>query len=127
MANTDNILSFVASEAITEFSLVSTTTDGKVKTTEAANDRRCIGVAQRAASTGDSVEVKISGATRVIAGATIANSTTLVMASSNGKVVTHATSGNFSIGQILPNINQVSSSASDQILINFTGPVNLVP
>ena len=127
MANTDNILSFVASEAITEFSLVSTTTDGKVKTTEAATDRRCIGVAQRACAAGDSVEVKISGATRVIAGATIANSTTLVMADSNGKVVTHQTQGNFSIGQILPNINQVSSSASDQILINFTGPVNLVP
>ena len=127
MANTDNIISFVAAEAITEYALVSTDTAGKVKITEAATDRRCVGVAQRACSAGDSVEVKISGLTRVIAGATIANTVSLVMADSNGKVITHATSGNFSIGQIIPNINQASSAASDQIFINFTGPVNLVP
>lgn len=127
MANTDNIISFIAAEAITEYALVSVDTAGKIVITDLATDRRCVGVAQRACSAGDSVEVKVSGLTRVIAGNTIANSVSLVMADTNGKVITHATSGNFSIGQIIPNINQVSSVANDQILINFTGPQNLVP
>ena len=127
MANTDNIISFVAAEAITEFALVSVDTAGKIVITDAATDRRCVGVAQRACALGDSVEVKVNGITRVVAGATIANTVSLVMADTDGKVITHATSGNFSIGQVLPNINQVSSAAGDQIFINFTGPQNLVP
>lgn len=127
MANTDNIISFVAAEAITEYALVSVDTAGKIVITDAATDRRCVGIAQRACALGDSVEVKVNGISRVIAGATIANSVSLVMADTDGKVITHATSGNFSIGQIIPNINQVSSSAGDQVFMNFTGPQNLVP
>ena len=127
MANTDNIISFVAAEAITEFALVSVDTAGKIVITDAATDRRCVGVAQRACALGDSVEVKVNGITRVVAGATIANTVSLIMADTDGKVITHATSGSFSIGQVLPNINQVSSAAGDQIFINFTGPQNLVP
>lgn len=121
------ILSFVAAEAITEFALVSVNTAGKVVITDAATDDRCIGVAQRACNSGDSVDVLVQGTSRVIAGATIANTVSLVMATTDGKVATHATTGNYSIGQILPNINQVSSSAGDQILIKFTGPNNLLP
>lgn len=121
------INSFVAAEAITEFALVSVDTAGKIVITDAANDPRCIGIAQRACSLGDTVEVVVQGTSRVIAGATIANTVSLVMAATDGKVATHATSGNYSIGQILPNINQVSSSAGDQILIKFTGPNNLLP
>jgi len=127
MANTDNIISFVAAEAITEYALVSVNTAGKIVITDAATDRRCVGIAQRACALGDSVEVKVNGISRVIAGATIADSVSLVMADTDGKVITHATSGNFSIGQIIPNINQVSSSAGDQVFMNFTGPQNLVP
>ena len=121
------IKSFVAAEAITEFALVSVNTAGKVVITDAATDARCIGVAQRACDSGDSVEVLVQGTSRVIAGATIANTVSLVMADTDGKVVTHATTGNYSNGQILPNINQVSASASDQLLIKFTGPNNLLP
>lgn len=121
------IKSFVAAEAITEFALVSVDTAGKIVITDAANDPRCIGIAQRACSLGDTVDVVVQGTSRVIAGATIANTVSLVMAATDGKVATHATSGNYSIGQILPNINQVSSSANDQILIKFTGPSNLIP
>lgn len=121
------INSFVAAEAITEYALVSVDTAGKIVITDAANDPRCIGIAQRACSLGDTVEVVVQGTSRVIAGATIANTVSLVMAATDGKVATHATSGNYSIGQILPNINQVSSSANDQILIKFTGPTNLIP
>lgn len=127
MANTDKFVTFVAAEAITEFALVSVDTAGKVVITDAATDARCIGVAQRACDSGDVVEVVISGKTRVIAGATIANSVSLVMASADGKVATHATSGNYAIGSIIPNVNQVSSASGDQVLINFTGPKLLIP
>lgn len=121
------IKTFVASEAITEFALVSSTTDGKIAITDAATDARCIGVAQRACASGDVVEVLVQGESRVIAGDTIANTVSLVMADTDGNVVAHATSGNYAIGQILPNVNQASSSADDQILIKFTGPNNLIP
>ena len=127
MANTDNIISFVSAEAITEYALVSVNADGKIVITDAATDSRCVGVAQRACASGDSVEVKVQGLTRVVAGATIANTVSLVMADTDGKVVTHATTGNYSIGQIMPNINQASSSASDQITIKLTAPSNLIP
>jgi len=121
------IVSFVAAEAITEFALVSVNTAGKIVITDAATDARCVGIAQRACASGDAVEVLVQGVSRVIAGGTIANTVSLVMADTDGKVLTHATTGNYSIGQILPNINQTSASASDQILIRFTGPCNLLP
>ena len=121
------IVSFVAAEAITEFALVSVNTAGKIVITDAATDARCVGIAQRACAIGDAVEVLVQGVSRVIAGGTIANTVSLVMADTDGKVLTHATTGNYSIGQILPNINQTSASASDQILIKFTGPCNLLP
>jgi len=121
------IKTFVASEAITEFALVSSTTDGKIAITDAATDARCIGVAQRACASGEVVEVLVQGESRVIAGDTIANTVSLVMADTDGNVVAHATTGNYAIGQILPNVNQASASANDQILIKFTGPNNLLP
>ena len=121
------IKSFVADGAVTEFALVSSTTAGKVSVTTAATDARCIGIAQRACADGEVVEVLVQGESRVIAGGTIANTASLVMATTAGKVATHATAGNYSIGQLLPNINQTSASANDQVLIKFTGPQNLIP
>ena len=127
MADNNIIVSFIADGAITEFALVSVTTAGKISVTTAGTDTRCVGVAQRACASGDSVEVLVSGLTRVIAGATIANSISLVMATAAGKVTPHTGSTKYGIGQVIPNINQVSSVANDQILINFTGPQNLIP
>ena len=127
MADNNIIVSFIADGAITEFALVSVTTAGKISVTTAGTDTRCVGVAQRACASGDSVEVLVSGLTRVIAGATIANTISLVMATTAGKVTPHTGSTKYSIGQVIPNINQVSSVANDRILINFTGPQNLIP
>ena len=61
MANTDNIVSFVAAEAITEFALVSADVNGKITITDAATENNCQGIAQRACSAGDSVEVLLLG------------------------------------------------------------------
>jgi len=122
------VKSFVADGAITEFALVSSTTAGKVSVTTLASDARCIGIAQRACADGEAVEVLVQGESRVIAGTNgLANTVSLVMATTAGAVLAHGTSGNYSIGQILPNINQASASANDQVLIKFTGPQNLIP
>jgi hypothetical protein len=124
----DNIIqSFIAASAITEFALVSIDGNGKVAVTTASDDKKCVGVAQRAASAGEPVDVVISGVSRVIAGGSITFTASLVMATTSGNVATHASSGNYAIGRIIPNINQTSASANDQLSIVFTGPNNLIP
>lgn len=124
---TNIIQSFIAASAITEFALVSIDGNGKVAVTTAADDKKCVGVAQRAASAGEAVDVVISGVSRVIAGGSITFTSSLVMATTSGNVATHATSGNYAIGRIIPNINQTSAAANDQLSIVFTGPNNLIP
>ena len=124
------IVSFVAAEAITEYALVSTNTAGKVTITDAANEDNCIGIAQRACDAGDAVEVLISGVSRALAGAAIADlsATPLLMATTGGKLIAHATTGNYSVAQVIPNINQTSvAGANEQVLVRFTGPQNLIP
>ena len=128
MANTDNILSFVAAEAITEYAIVSLNAAGKVVITDAATDANAIGVAQRACASGESVEVMIHGVTRVIASETITfNSTPLLAAAADGKVQPCEASDTtfYQIARVIPNTNQVSASAGDQIKVLFTGPNTL--
>lgn len=128
MANTDNILSFQSAEAITEYAIVSLNNDGKVVITDAATDDNVIGVAQRACASGDPVEVLVHGLTRVIAGESITfNSTPILAASADGKVQP-CESGDttfWPIARVIPNINQTSASAGDQIRVLFTGPTSL--
>lgn len=124
---TNNILSFVAAGAITEFALVSTDVNGKIAVCTDPQDDNCVGIAQRACSAGDVVEVALLGSiTRAIAGGTIAPATmSLLMASTGGKLVAwDGGAGNYAVAQILPNINQASASDGDQILVAFTAPSN---
>jgi hypothetical protein len=87
MSNTDNLVSFVSAEAITEYAIVSLNAAGKVVITDAATDANAVGVAQRACASGESVEVLVSGITRVIASESITfNSTPILSADTDGKV-----------------------------------------
>lgn len=126
MANTDNMISFVAASAITEFRLVSVDSDGKVALTTAATDDSCVGIAQRAASAGEVVDVIVSGISRAVAGDAIEpETTTLLMVDANAELVPLVKgSGNFSMARILPNINHHSPADGDQIKVVFTGPSN---
>ena len=126
MANTDNFVSFVAAEAITEFAAVSVDSAGKIVITDASTDEACIGIAQRACSAGDAVDVAVGGISRAIAGAAIAPETTsLLMAETNGNLIPLVKgSGNFSVARILPNIHNHSPADGDQIKVVFTGPSN---
>ena len=126
MANTDNMISFVAASAITEFRLVSVNSDGKVALTTTATDDSCVGIAQRAASAGEVVDVIVSGISRAVAGdAIVPETTTLLMVDANAELVPLVKgSGNFSMARILPNINHHSPADGDQIKVVFTGPSN---
>lgn len=126
MANTDNMISFVAAEAITEFRLVSVDTDGKIELTDTSNVESCVGIAQRAASAGEAVDVIVSGISRAVAGNAITPGTTsLLMVDANAELVPLVKgSGNFSVARILPNINHNAPADGDQIKVVFTGPSN---
>ena len=128
MANTDNTITMIAGGTITEFALVSLDTAGKCVVTSASDDVKVIGVAQRAVSAGEAVDVVVSGITRAIAGGSITFATNLLlMATTAGKVIAHGTSGNYSACRVIPNINQTSAASGDQISIFFTGPQNKLP
>ena len=124
MATTDNIISLVAAEAITEFALVSVNVDGKATITDAATENNCVGVAQRACSAGDVVEVAVLGKTRAIAGGTIAPATmNLLMATTGGKLIAFdGAATKYAVARMLPNVNQVSAVDGDQISVIFVGP-----
>ena len=129
MANTDNIKSFIAGGAITEYALVSLDADGKVQVTAIGTDKTCVGIAQRAAAAGEPVEVVIYGLSRAIAGNNITANTEPRL-----KWVTAATgrleavaSGDFAVCRMIPNINQKSAAAGDQILVMFHGPIVVEP
>ena len=128
MANTDNIISFVAGGAITEFALVSINGDGKVEVSTAPTDINVIGVAQRAASAGEAVEVLIHGITRVVISQTLTfHNNTILAAAAAGQVQPCAVGDAtfFPVARVLPNINQKSSAgAGEQIKVLFFGPVS---
>lgn len=118
--------SFICASTVTEFALVSIDSNGKVAVTTAATDIACVGVAQRAALAGESVDVITHGNTRVIAGETIADfsASPRLAATTAGKVqkAEASDSGFFPTCFVIPNINQTSAAANDQVLVEFRRP-----
>jgi|TARA_R100000479_G_C6231022_1_gene145227 hypothetical protein len=128
MANTDNLVSFVSAEAITEYAIVSLNAAGKVVITTAATDEKVVGVAQRACASGESVEVLVNGITRVIAGEPITFSSSPILSATTAGKVQPCESGDttfYPVARVIPNINQTSASAGDQIKVLFVGPTSL--
>ena len=127
MANTDNIISFVAAEAITEYAVVSMNSDGKIVITDAATDNKVVGVAQRACADGDSVEVLVHGITRVIASEALDETKCILSAATDGKLqpCLAADTTFFPIARLLPNINQIDVAADEQFFAYFFGPSSL--
>lgn len=117
------VQSFQAGGTIAEYTFVSIDTAGKVQTTTLPTDDNCVGVAQRAASSGDMVDVVIFGITRVIAGESITFSTNPLLAvTTGGKAQIGASAGEYPVCRVLPNVNQVSAVDGDQIRVLFFGP-----
>ena len=126
MSTTDNIISFIAGGTITEFALVSIDAAGKVVVTGAPTDSNVIGVAQRAVSAGESVEVLIHGITRVVISQALTfHNNTILAAAASGRVQPCAVGDTtfFPVARVLPNINQLSTAgAGEQIKVYFSGP-----
>ena len=124
---TQNIVqSFVAAEAITELALVSIDANGKITITDAGTDAKCVGVAQRACDSGDTVEVVVHGTTKVVASAALTFATTPILAATTNGEVKAVASTEYPVCRVLPNINQVSTAAQgEQFLVLFTGPVEV--
>ena len=122
----NQVHSFICASAVTEFSLVSIDSNGKVATTTLPTDVACIGVAQRAASAGEAVDVVTSGETKVIAGEAVADFSAIprFSAMTGGKVQpAEATDSTFfPTCFVIPNVNQVGASINDQILVEFRRP-----
>jgi hypothetical protein len=127
MSTNNNIMSFVAAEAITEFAVVSMDSAGKIVITDAATDNKVVGVAQRACATGDAVEVLVHGITRMIASETIDETTPILSAATNGKLqpCEAADVTFYPIARLLPNINQTQVNANEQGFVYFFGPSSL--
>jgi len=121
---TQNIVqSFVAAEAITEFALVSIDANGKVTITDAGTEIGCVGVAQRACSAGETVDVVVHGTTKVIASAALTFATTPILTGAANGQVAAVTSSDYPVARVLPNINQTAAAAQgEQFLVLFTGP-----
>ena len=120
------VKSFVCASAVTEFAIVAIDANGKIVVATDATSPAVVGVAQRAASAGDSVEVCVFGLTRVIAGGSLTFVTTPLLAvTTGGKVKSGLTSGDYAVARVMPNINQVSAAANDQLVVLFTGPTTV--
>ena len=133
MADSNQIIqSFIAGAAITEFALVSLDANGKVQVTAIGTDKTCVGIAQRAASAGDPVDVVTFGLSRAIAGNAItpvglgAEPRLKCVTAATGRVEAVAT-GDFAVCRMISNINQKSAAAGDQILVMFHGPIVVEP
>jgi hypothetical protein len=120
------VKSFICASAVTEFAIVAIDANGKIAVATDATSPAVVGVAQRAASAGDSVEVCVFGLTRMIAGGSLTFVTTPLLAvTTAGAVKSGLTSGDYAVARVMPNINQVSAAANEQLVAFFFGPTTV--
>ena len=129
MAEQNIVKSYITGEAITEFALVKVHTDGTVYLAGAADGAKIVGVAQRAAASGDIVEVVVHGLTRTIVANQIDLSSAVslpVQCGSNGHINANA-SGGYGIGYIIPSAKNLILDTGEQVEIIFNGPKTPLP
>lgn len=114
------ITSFICASAVTEFALVAIDSAGKVAVATSPTANTIIGVAQRAAEAGDAVDVVIQGLTRVISSTSLTLTSDTVLSVTTDGEVQAAVSTHYPVGFTVPNINQTSAAANEQILICFS-------
>ena len=114
------ITSFICASAVTEFALVAIDSAGKVAIATTPTANTIIGVAQRAADAGDAVDVVIQGLTRVISSTSLTLTSDTVLSVTTDGEVQAAVSTHYPVGFTVPNINQTSAAANEQILICFS-------
>ena len=115
---------FIAAGTIREYRAVSIDGNGKVSESLVGTDKAIFGIAQRAVTAGEAVDVVISGLTRAIAGKNITASSEprLKVVTADGGKLENVAAGDFAVCRMIPNINQTTAVDNDQILVLFIGP-----
>ena len=129
MAEQNIVKSYIAGDAITEFALVKLATDGDIEVAGASDGANIIGVAQRAASTGDIVDVVVHGLTRAIVDTAIDLTSAValpVQCGANGHLDANA-SGGYGIGYLIPSKQNLALATGEQVEIIFNGPKTPLP
>lgn len=129
MAEQNIVKSYIAGGAITEFALVKLETDGDVVVATSPTTADVIGVAQRAASTGDIVDVVVHGLTRAIVDTAIDLTSAValpVQCGANGHLDANA-SGGYGIGYLIPSKQNLALASGEQVEIIFNGPKTPLP
>ena len=119
------VKSFIAAAAITEFAAVKIDGAGKVLVATSPTSADTVGVAQRAVATGEAVDVVVFGETKMISNAVLTFVTTPRLSVAAGGAVAASVATNYPVARVIPNINQVSSVAGEQITVLFHGPVSI--
>ena len=115
-------MTFEAAGTITEYAAVKLDSDNKIVVTTTAVEPSIIGIAQEAATSGDKINVCVSGQTRMVAGAAITPATAnQLMADASGQMK-NATSTHFVVGSALPSTADVAYAAGEQFIGIFTPP-----
>ena len=128
---TQNIVkSFVCASTVSEFDLVKFDADGKIAQCGAADSTSAliVGIAQRGGAAGDSVDVLVFGVSRAKLGTIAAFENAadcLLTAAASGKLDS-ATSGDYVVARVLPNINSTAAADNDQAEVLFVGPSTVV-
>ena len=113
-------MTFEAAGTITEFAAVKLDSDNKIVVSTTAVEPSIIGIAQSAATSGDKINVCVSGLTRMVAGAAITPATAnQLMADASGQMK-NATSTHFVVGSAVPSTADVAYASGEQ----FTGIFN---
>ena len=121
-----NILnSFIAAGAITEFAAVAIDAAGKVVVATAGTAATTVGVAQRAASAGEAVDVVTFGETKMISNGALTFVSDPRLSVTTAGNVEAAAALDYSVARVIPNINQISSVAGEQIHVLFHVPVSV--
>ena len=129
MAEQNIVKSYIAGGAITEFALVKLETDGDIVVATSPTTADVIGVAQRAASTGDIVDVVVHGLTRAIVDTAIDLTSAValpVQCGANGHLDANA-SGGYGIGYLIPSKQNLALASGEQVEIIFNGPKTPLP
>jgi hypothetical protein len=129
MAEQNIVKSYIAGGAITEFALVKLETDGDIVVAGASDGANIIGVAQRAASTGDIVDVVVHGLTRAVIDSTIDLTSAValpVQCGDNGHLDANA-AGGYGIGYLIPAKANLELASGEQVEIIFNGPKTPLP
>ena len=118
-----DIVTRIASSAITALQAVQFDTDGKVTATIGSNGIMVDGIAQTTVASGEPVSVCVHGITRATAGSAFnAGTVRLLRVETTGHLIPFsAGAGQYSVARLLPNVNHASIVDGDEIEVIFTG------